>query len=68
MKHLSEVSHGAVRGHGAVTAPELTADQVMRVIAALEAAWAHDSDASAAVVGGGRDGTRRTRRDREGVY
>ncbi|MDQ1035371.1 hypothetical protein QFZ75_001787 [Streptomyces sp. V3I8] len=32
--------------------PELTADQVMRVIAALEAAWADDSDALAALVRG----------------
>ncbi|MFI1416084.1 hypothetical protein ACH4Y0_40170 [Streptomyces sp. NPDC020707] len=35
--------------------PELTADQVMRVIAALEAAWAGDDDALAALArrGGG---------------
>ncbi|MFE9688157.1 hypothetical protein, partial [Streptomyces sp. NPDC006285] len=33
--------------------PELTADQVMRVIAALEAAWSEDSDALAALVRGG---------------
>ncbi|WP_404200416.1 hypothetical protein [Streptomyces tauricus] len=33
--------------------PELTADQVMRVIAALEAAWAGDDDALAALARGG---------------
>ncbi|MFE9687853.1 hypothetical protein [Streptomyces sp. NPDC006285] len=33
--------------------PELTADQVMRVIAALEAPWSEDSDALAALVRGG---------------
>ncbi|MCW8102659.1 hypothetical protein [Streptomyces tauricus] len=33
--------------------PELTADQVMRVIATLEAAWAGDDDALAALAGRG---------------
>ncbi|MBQ0855661.1 MULTISPECIES: hypothetical protein [Streptomyces] len=33
---------------------ELTADQVMRVIAALEAAWAGDDEALAALAGGGQ--------------
>ncbi|MFF3484169.1 hypothetical protein ACFYXC_12915 [Streptomyces sp. NPDC002701] len=33
--------------------PELTSDQGMRVVAALEAAWADDSDALAALVRGG---------------
>ncbi|MFD3422596.1 hypothetical protein [Streptomyces decoyicus] len=36
--------------------PELTPDQVMRVVAALEAAWAGDDDALAALVRGGHDG------------
>ncbi|MGW0572993.1 hypothetical protein [Streptomyces tauricus] len=33
--------------------PDLTADQVMRVIATLEAAWAGDNDALAALAGRG---------------
>ncbi|MBQ0850226.1 hypothetical protein J8N05_18695 [Streptomyces sp. BH-SS-21] len=34
--------------------PELTADEVMRVIATLEAAWADEDDALAVLVGGGQ--------------
>ncbi|MFD4604358.1 hypothetical protein ACFWPQ_40875 [Streptomyces sp. NPDC058464] len=35
--------------------PELTPDQVMRVVAALQAAWSDDNDALAALVRGGHD-------------